>query len=276
MPDLPDDTLIAQFDDGTKLTMGEFRRIYAALPPQNQQMALRDRRTFIQQWSLLRKLSIMAEKDKLDQESPTRESLEFDRMNILATAKLNDVLKTATVDPGELVKYYDVNKEKYKSVRVKAIYISYTDDAEVAKSKHLMTEDQAKAKATALLAKIRGGADFVQLVKENSDDETSKAKDGDFITLRSSDNVPEAVRNAVFGLKKGDTSEPVKQQSGYYLFRAEEITYRPLSQVRDEIFSDLKRQHYSDWLEQTNRDNKVQFTSPQFLGLTPLAVQPAK
>jgi len=38
MPDLPDDTVVAIFGDGTKFTMGEFRSIYAAMPPANQQM----------------------------------------------------------------------------------------------------------------------------------------------------------------------------------------------------------------------------------------------
>ena len=73
----------------------------------------------------------------------------------------------------------------------------------------------------------------MKLVKENSDDETSRAKDGDFATLRSSDNIPDAFRATVFALKKGEVSEPLKQPNGFYLLRAEEVTVRPLSEVRD-------------------------------------------
>jgi peptidyl-prolyl cis-trans isomerase C len=274
IPDLPDETQIAVFEDGTKLTMGDFKKLYGSLPPENQQMALRDRQMFLQQWGLMRKLSQMAEKQKLDQQSPIKDSLEYYRMMILSQAKLNEQMASTTVDPGEIVKYYDVNKDKYKLVKVKAIYISFSDDPPEPKSKakKQLTEAQAKTKATALLAKIRGGADFVALVRENSDDETSRAKDGDFITLRSSDNVPEAVRTAVFALKKGEVSEPVRQQNGYYLLRADDVTYRPLSQVRDEIFSELKQQQYGVWMEKTNRDSKPTFTSPEFLGLTPMPV----
>src|ERR1019366_7530303 len=43
MPDLPDDAVVAIFGDGTKFTMGNFRKIFEALPPVNQQMALRNR-----------------------------------------------------------------------------------------------------------------------------------------------------------------------------------------------------------------------------------------
>lgn len=269
IPDLPDDTVVSILDDGTKFTMGDFKKIYAALPPDAQQMALRDRKMFLDWWSGMRKMAGMAEKQKLDAESPTKESLEYARIQILAAAKMNEVLKTVTVEPAEVLKYYNEHKERYKVVKAKAIYIAYSDEA-TTKGKKLLTEAQAKAKATKLLAEIRGGADFVKLVKENSDDEVSRGKDGDFFTLHINDNVPEAVRTAVFALKKGEVTEPVKQQGGFYLMRAEDVTYRPFSQVRDDIFTELKQQHYSEWVEKMNKENKVQLLSPEFLGLKSL------
>jgi peptidyl-prolyl cis-trans isomerase C len=260
MPDIPDQTTIAVFDDGVKLTMGEFKKIFAVLPPDNQPMVLRDRKTFLQEWAFMRKLAQMAEKLKLDQETPAKEQLEYSRMMILSQAKLGEALNSTTVEPAEIVKFYDTDKERFKEVHVKAIYVSF------GKGGKATTEDEAKAKATKLLADIRGGADFVKLVKENSDDETSKAKDGDFATLRRNDNIPDAIRAAVFALKQGEVTEPVRQPNGFYLLRADEVRYRPLSQVRDEIFTELKQRHYGQWLEQTNKDTKVEFASPAFLG----------
>jgi len=260
MPDMPDQTTIAVFDDGVPFTMGDFKKIFAVLPPDNQPLVLRDRKTFVQQWAFMRKLSQMAEKQRLDQESPVRDQLEYSRLMILSQAKLAQALNSMTVDPGEIVKFYDTDKERFKEVRVKAIYVSF------GKGEKALTEDRAKAKAAKLLADIRGGVDFVRLVKENSDDETSRAKDGDFATLRRNDNIPDAIRAAVFSLKQGEVTEPVRQPNGFYLLRAEEVSYRPLSQVRDVIFTEMKEQHYSQWLEQTNKDSKVEFTNPAFLG----------
>jgi parvulin-like peptidyl-prolyl isomerase len=272
LPNLPDETVIAIFEDGTKFTMADFRKAFAVLPPQNQQLAMRDRKLFLQQWAFMRKLSQMGEKEKLDQTSPGRETLEYYRMMILSQIKLQAQVDGTSVDPAAVIKQYDLNKEKYKQVKVKAIYISFSSDsARGSDGKKPLTEEQAKAKADKLLTQIRGGGgDFVKLVKENSDDETSRNKDGDFATLRRSDNVPDAVRNAVFSLKQGEVSEPVRQPNGFYLLRAEEVTYRPLSQVRDELFQELKQQQYAQWLDQANRDTKVQYTSPEFLGLTPV------
>ena len=263
MPDIPDQTTIAVFDDGVKLTMADFKKIFAVLPPDNRALVLRDRKSFLQQWAFMRKLAHMGEEAKLDQATPAKEQLEYYRLMILSQAKLAEALNSTTVEPAEIVKSYDTDKERFKEVRVKAIYVSFGTGAQA------RTEDEAKAKADKLLTEIRGGADFVKLVKENSDDETSKAKDGDFATLRRNDNIPDAIRAAVFSLKQGEVTEPVRQPNGFYLLRADEVRFRPLSQVRDEIFTQLKQQHYSQWLEQTSKDAKVEITSPAFLSDTP-------
>src|SRR5581483_1550276 len=84
IPDLPDETVVATFDDGAKMTMGDFKRIYAVLPPENQQQALRDRAAFLKQWALMRKLAKMAEQDQLDKLSPSKEALEYYRLIILS------------------------------------------------------------------------------------------------------------------------------------------------------------------------------------------------
>ena len=263
MPDIPDQTTIAVFDDGVKLTMADFKKIFAVLPPDNRALVLRDRKSFLQQWAFMRKLAHMGEEAKLDQATPAKEQLEYYRLMILSQAKLAEAANSTTVEPADIVKFYDTDKERFKEVRVKAIYVSF------GKGGKALTEDEAKAKATKLLADIRGGADFVKLVKENSDDETSRAKDGDFATLRRNDNIPDAIRTAVFSLKPGEVTEPVQQPNGFYLLRADEVRYRPLSQVRDEIFTELKQRSYSQWLAQTNKDTKVEFTSPAFLGDAP-------
>jgi peptidyl-prolyl cis-trans isomerase C len=272
MPDLPDEAVVAIFGDGTKFTMGDFKTIYQALPPANQQMAMRNREVWLHQWELLRKLTKMAEDAKLDQESPYKESLAYGRMNVLATAEINAAFSLIVVEPAEIVKYYDSNKPKYTQVRVKAIYIAFNDDAaagSATKGKKPLTEAEAQVKAGKLLAALRNGADFVKLVKENSDDETSRQKDGDFATLRSSDNIPDAFRAAVFALKKGDVSEPLKQPNGFYLLRAEEVTVRPLSEVRDEIYNELRNVKSDQWLRGMDREAKVQIVNPAFIAGTP-------
>jgi peptidyl-prolyl cis-trans isomerase C len=266
LPNLPDETVIATFEDGVKFTMGDFRRLFAVLPPDSQQMALRDRKMFFHQWALMRTLSQLAEKNKLDEQSPNKEALNFNRMLLMSQAQVSDMMRNTTVEPAEIVKYYDVNKSKYKTVRVKAIYISFSSNpaAAPAGGKKQLTEAEAAAKAGKLVIELRAGADFGKLVKEHSDDEASRNKDGDFATLRTTDNIPDAIKSAVFALKQSELTEPIRQPNGFYIFRAEEIVVRPLSQVRDEIYSALKDQRSGEWMERANRDVKVTYDSAEF------------
>jgi parvulin-like peptidyl-prolyl isomerase len=132
-----------------------------------------------------------------------------------------------------------------------------------ASGKKTLTEAEAKAKAEKLLGQIRLGADFVKLVKENSEDEDSRNKNGDFATLKASDNIPDAFRAAIFKLKPGETTEPLKQPNGYYLLRAEEVNVKPLKDVRDEIYNDLKNLRIRDWMDKMDKETKVE-VNPKF------------
>jgi peptidyl-prolyl cis-trans isomerase C len=277
-PDLPDNAVIAVFDDGAKMTMGEFKQIYAILPPQNQQAAAHDRKNFLKQWALARKLARMAEEEKLDQQSPAKEALTYYRMTVLMQAKMNQAMNSITVDSADVQNAYNANKERYKQVKLKVIYIAFSEApaSQVdSNGKKMLSEEEARAKAEKLLAQIRGGADFAKLAVENSDDETSRVKNGDFGALRPADKIPDAIRSAVFALKQGETSEPLRQPNGFYLLRAEEVSFQPLAEVRNQIYSDLQLQRMNKWMGDANDAAKVEFPTPEFLADAPAAGGPA-
>ena len=267
LPELPDATVVAVFDDGFRFTMADFRKLFRVMPAQNQQMAQRDLKTFVEQYALMRKLTQMAEKQKLDQESPSQEALDYYRNVILSQAKMNDVLNNTRIDEAEITKAYETHKQDYKQVKVKALYVAFTTAAasQVRDGKKVPSEEEARVKAKALLAQARGGADFVHLVRENSDDQPSREKDGDFANLRPGDKIPDAIRTAVFALNEGEVSEPIEQSNGFYLLKADQITYRPLAELRDDISNQLKQDHFRQWMQQTHDSVKVEFPAPAFL-----------
>jgi peptidyl-prolyl cis-trans isomerase C len=273
LPNIPDETVIAIFDDGTPFTMQDFKLTMGGLPQANQQMALTNRKNFVEWWAGFRKLAQLAEKQKLDRQTPTKERLEFDRTMLLADAMMNAQLNSFTVAEEEVAKYYESNRERYKRVRVKAIYVAFGPTEP--KGKKALTEDEARQKALNLLKQVRGGADFVQLVKENSDDAASRQKDGDFGMIGANDNLPSAIRKAVLALNKGDVSEPVRQPSGFYLLRAEDIAYTSLEQAHNEIWVELRQQMFNKWQAEVKGGVKVTFPTPAFVDGAPAAA-PAK
>jgi len=245
------DTVVATFEDGRKLTAGELNSFLTAMPPNMQQAARRDRKAFVQQFALMHRLSEMAETAKLDQQSPTREALAFNRMYVLMNAQLHEELTSINVPPAEVESFYNTNKERFKQVKVKAIYITFSADPSKAGANEpkRLTEAEAQAKIASLRTAIVAGANFAKLAKEVSEDQTSAAKNGDFGTLRSTDNLPDAIRTAVFALKAGEVSEPVKQPNGFYLFRAEEVAAQPLAEVHDEVVNELKQALFKKWMD---------------------------
>jgi peptidyl-prolyl cis-trans isomerase C len=269
---LADDEVIATID-GAPMTMGQFKAFARFLDPQAQGMLMTNPAELVREMALMRKLSALAVEQKLDEQSPVREQLEYNRLVMLSQAAGQYLLTSPTVDSTEILNYYNAHKNNFKQVKVKAIYIPFSltpaSQSGGKGGKKVLSEEEAKAKAVRLLAEIRGGADFVKLVRENSEDETSKARDGDFATVTPSDNIPDAMRAAVFQLNQGETSEPVRQANGFYLLRAEQVSYQALSQVRDQIFTRIKSDKGRALLDKMHRELNIEFPNPAFPGKPP-------
>jgi len=266
-PDLskiPDSQVIAVID-GKPMTMGQYRVFTSLLAPANQTMAAMDPAEFVMQLAFMRKLAAMAAQDKLEDQSPIREQLEYNRLVILMQAEISHIINAPVVHQEELEAYYTSNRERFKQVKIAAIKIAFGSPSAPQKNgKKVLSEDQAKVKAERLAAELRSGADFVKFVHEYSDDETSKARDGDLQTVSPSDNIPDAFRAVVFQLKTGEISQPIRQPDGYYLLRAGQVTYRPLSEVQGEVYNQLKTKMGGDAMDKIRRDLDVQFPDPAF------------
>jgi peptidyl-prolyl cis-trans isomerase C len=259
------DTVIATVD-GTKLTYGEVANFLKGMNPQMQQNAMRNRKDFVERYALMRRLSTLAEQAKLGERSPYKEAIESYRMNMLMQAEINEYVDHIVITADDLQKYYDENKSRYDQVKLKVIYIPFSSApaGAAAEGKKHLTEEEAKAKAERLIKEIKGGADFVKLVKENSEDASSKAKDGDMGTLSRADNLPESIRSVVFALKAGEVSEPVRQPNGFYIFRADEVSQRPLEQVREQLVKQLQSERLQEWLKSTTKSLNIKFENEQF------------
>jgi peptidyl-prolyl cis-trans isomerase C len=275
------DTVIAIFEDGVKMTAGE----YQALVQSNPGWQGQTRENVLMKYGGLRKMAALARSQKLDQKSPYKETLEFSTMIVLAQFAATEAANSITVDSPEIEKFYNEHKEPYKQIAVKGLKVAFGGTAEPVDTtamasrvpKKILTEEEAKAKAEKLVAQVRAGADFAKLVQTESDDDVSKAKGGDYGTWRTGDNVPEAMHVAVLGLKQGEVSEPVRQPNGFYLFYAAAVTYSPLAEVRDGIFKQLQQMRASEWVQNIYKSTKVEFptaSQPAAPGAAPAA--PAK
>jgi peptidyl-prolyl cis-trans isomerase D len=141
------------------------------------------------------------------------------------------------VPPADIEREYNNNSEQYttpEQVRASHILLKTEgkDDAAV------------KAKAEELLKQARGGADFAELAKKNSEDEASAKNGGDLDYFGKGRMVPE-FDAAVFAMQPGQISDLVKTQYGYHIIKLVDkkaATTRPLAEVRQQLNDQLAYQ----------------------------------
>lgn len=180
----------------------------------------------------------MYERSKGQYQTPEKRS--FDIL-VLDQAKLAAAIKMADSD---LRRFYDQNKDRYRNAeRVKVRHILLST---VGKSKD--EEEKIRAKAEDLVKKIKGGADFAELAKNNSEDPGSASKGGDLDWVVRGQTVPEFEKTA-FSLKPKEISNVIKTQYGFHILQVlekEEARLKPFEEVKAEISAELNRQKISD------------------------------
>ena len=138
----------------------------------------------------------------------------------------------------EVQAYYNAHAAEFKvPEQVKTRHILIT----VPKGADAKTDAAAKAKATDLLAKIKGGASFADLAKANSDDPGSKAQGGELPLIPTSSLDP-AYAKAAMALNPGQTSDVVRSQFGYHIIQTEQkqdAHAKSLAEVKDGISGQL-------------------------------------
>ncbi len=143
----------------------------------------------------------------------------------------------ATVTGQQIDRYYNDNIQQYSTpeqVRASHILIKSSGTAE--------EDGTARKKAEDLLAQIKKGADFAELAKKNSQDESSAVKGGDLDFFPRGQMVHEFDQKA-FSMEVGQLSEPVKTQFGYHIIKLTDkrpATTKTLAEVRSQIEDTLK------------------------------------
>ena len=247
--------VIATFDDGTKMTAGEFQALIPLLPEAYRNVAQQDPAKFMNLLALFRKEAAEVDRKKLADQSPYKQGIDFVTIEAKARLYVQESQLSITVSPEELEKYYNDHKDPFRQVKVSGIMIGFGKTTSEASSNSsrvtpkARTEEEAKAKADKLVTQIRGGADFGKLVQSESDDAASKAKSGELGVWKMTDNVPDDLRATVLSVKEGEISDPIRQGGGYWIVHVDSVTFQPLDEVKDAIFGQVKQEKAEKWIK---------------------------
>ena len=131
--------------------------------------------------------------------------------------------------------------------RARDVYRAETKRFEIpeeVKASHILilaTEENAEAKASELLAELKGGKDFAELAKARSQDPGSGAKGGD-LGFFGRGRMAKEFEEAAFQLKVGELSGLVKTQFGYHIIKVtdrKEAGKQPFEEVRNPLLQEV-------------------------------------
>lgn len=106
---------------------------------------------------------------------------------------------------------------------------------------------QAQEKANTIYDKVQAGGNWDELVKEYSDDKTTRLKGGELPAF-STGRMVEPFENAAFGLKKdGDVSKPVQTEYGFHIIKRLSKKPQPtFEEVKTELKKKIERDSRSE------------------------------
>lgn len=179
----------------------------------------------------------------------TESDLKSDFRRNLAIQQLIDkeVVNKITVSDEDAKKFYDENPDNFKQpelVKASHILVSVAPDADQA------TKDEARKKIESIEKELKGGADFAELAKKNSQCPSSK-QGGDLGYFQRGQMV-KPFEDAAFALKPGEVSGIVETRFGYHLIKVldhKDASTVDFATVKDRIIQFLKQQKIQEKVE---------------------------
>jgi peptidyl-prolyl cis-trans isomerase C len=165
-------------------------------------------------------------------------------------------------------KYYDENAKEFQMPeQVQASHILISSRPTEPNADPNKVKVQAKQKAEGLLKKIKEGADFATLAKENSDDTGSKVQGGD-LGLFPRGPMVKPFEDAAFSLKIGEVSGLVETQFGYHIIKVtghqdpNQVSFdKAKAQILEQL-SQQKRQEAADkYIESLRAGAKIVYVA---------------
>jgi peptidyl-prolyl cis-trans isomerase C len=266
---------------GRDITAADVQKMTTMFSPEDIQAFQQNPQFILSQYFLFLDLAEQGEKRNLLDKSPYKEQYEGLRLQLLRNARVNEENNAFPVSPEMIDSYYKEHSAQFEQAKIKVIYIPYagtvvapkgTDAAAMAAAaKQAVAAGQSKrpeAEASALAADIvkqlRSGADFVKMVEKYSEDAPSKAAGGDFPAIRTGSEYPPDLKNAVFAMKPGEISEPIRQPTAFWIVRLEEKGPQPVGELQETIVTALRNDHMNQWMKEQNASHQAVLKDPDF------------
>ncbi len=290
---IPPDTVVAKID-GRDVTAAEVQKAMRGWPQDVELKYQQNPVPTMQRAFMTLYLAAEADKHQLGEDQLWKEQIEKVRAEILANAMATYEHDHFPISEQDIIKYYEPNKSRFEQATIRIIKIGFkepmpkgTSAEDVKKAAEIVVQNEhapnrseadAQALATDIVKKLRGGADFVALVKQYSEDADSKAADGVYGKLTPASNYPAEMKKTIFALQAGGISDPVRQANALYIIRRDEKSFLSIDEVRQTIAFEIRNQHLQVFGNELNKRFTPVILKPEFFLPTgpPRQAQPPK
>jgi peptidyl-prolyl cis-trans isomerase SurA len=200
----------------------------------------------------------------LDQEGLTMEQFrhQIEQQLIISRVQQVEVMPKLSISEEEAKRYYDTHKTEFmgeSTVTLREILINVPTlkPGEM----NVAAEEEAKAKAEAIRARVMRGEDFAKVAGEVSD-APSKANGGLIGPIKTADIDPNVLK-ILDELKVGDITQPIRTPRGFQILKLEAETkgdLQPFDKARDliadKVYAEKQRTEMAKYIEKL-RDQAI-------------------
>ena len=161
---------------------------------------------------------------------------QLERMSIIDYVQQNEVVSRVTITEAEAQAYYDRHAAEFATpaaITVRELLVAVPGDG---KTINVALDEQAKAKADRIRARVLAGEGFDKLVTEASD--SSSKANGGLIGPVNENELDPMLQKVLEPLKPGEVSEVLRTQRGFLLLQLETRSPKsvlPYEKVRGQI-----------------------------------------
>ena len=254
--------------NGDPITEAEFEAFMSAVPEQQRAMFAgpAGKRELANELVRMKTLEQEAKRRGLDRDPELRSQLDLLTTQLVATKALQEIVEEKAEK--QIQTLYE--QEKGSSLSLRHIVVAYEGGMIPPKGQgRPPSGDEAMRKANVLAERLRGGADFANTARTDSDDPESGQRGGSLGPLRA-EMLPPEVAGVVTKLKPGEISAPLKTQFGIHIFSVAQPT---LEDMRPMLQQRVQNQIAQEEVKRLQAAAKVDL-DPQFFPPAPVVPTP--
>jgi len=269
-PEVPPDRVVAEVS-GHPVTAGELKRILANAPENIYQVINENPADFLERYTMLSQLTGDAFKAGLDQKSPYKERLEWQRSTVLMMALLEEKTKKSPVSDADIEAAYKADLMRFRVAEVLPIVFPYDNSAGV-----LRDENTARKRAQEVWQELRNGAPFRETMLKASDPRAAEKYKSEHPTILPNSKLPPNVIKTVFSTLPGQYTEPLQFGNAFYILQTLTLGAAPLSEVRELIASEIRQKRVDAEMKQLRDSAKAEVKHPVYFQLQDPTAPPGR